>query len=85
MNTNAHALATAFARENGLVFGGFCEFRSIDKTVFAVIFGLRAEDGSIRWFEPSRSDGRWAFFKMPRLILRADGTVFRDLFFNPFA
>lgn len=85
MNKNALALARIFANAHGLVVGAYWEFQSLDKTVFAVTFGRRQEDGSVIWFEPSRSDGRVAFVRMPRYILRADGTVFRDLIFNPFA
>lgn len=83
MNKNALALASAHARENGLIVGAYWEFQSLDKTVFAVTLGRRQDDGSVRWFEPTRSDGRVAFVHLPRLILRADGTVFRNLLFVP--
>ena len=83
--SNALALANALARENGLILGAFHQFESHDKLVVAFTFGLRNEDGEIRWFEPVRSDDTMAFARFPRVILRADGTVFRDLLFNPFA
>jgi hypothetical protein len=77
---NALALAHAFALAHGLKVSAFYEFESHDKVVVAV--NLR-RDGEI--FEPTRRDGTVAFARMPRVILRADGTVFRDLLFNPFA
>jgi hypothetical protein len=83
MNKNALAICSAFARENGFIVGAYSEFQSLDKTVFAVHLGRRQEDGSVRWFEPTRSDGRFAFSQMPRIVLRADGTVFRNLLFVP--
>ena len=83
--TNALALANALARENGLIIGAFHQFESHDKIVVTFSFGLRKEDGEIRFFEPHRVDGSMAFARFPRIILRADGTVFRNLLFNPFA
>lgn len=83
--TNALALANALAHANGLVLGAWSQFESHDKMVVAFHFGIRKEDGQIRWFEPCRADGTLAFARFPRVILRADGTVFRDLLFNPFA
>lgn len=78
--SNARSIGLAFAHAHGLTLGAWTQFPSLDKTI--VVFHFM-KDGEA--FEPSRADGRFAFNKMPRLCLRADGTVFRDLLFNPFA
>jgi hypothetical protein len=78
--TNALALANALAHAHGLEWVAFYQFESLDKTVVAFTF---KKDGKA--FEPTRRDGTLAFAQMPRVCLRADGTVFRDLLFNPFA
>ena len=76
----ARAIGYEFARANGLTVGAWSQFESLDKTVVAFHF---MKDGVS--FDPTRSDGRFAYARMPRLCLRADGTVFRNLLFNPFA
>lgn len=78
--SNARSIGLAFAHAHGLTLGAWTQFPSLDKTI--VVFHFM-KDGET--FEPSRSDGRLAFAQMPRLCVRADGTVFRDLLFNPFA
>lgn len=78
--SKARSIGLGFAHAHGLTLGAWTQFTSFDKTI--VVFHFM-KDGEC--FEPSRSDGRFAFAKMPRLVLRADGRVFRDLLFNPFA
>ena len=85
LTASARSHGQEFATAHGLVFGAWTEFPSLDKTVICFIFGKRDEDGSVRWYEPTNANGtKLAFARMPRLALRADGTVFRDLLFNPF-
>lgn len=76
----ARAIGHEFARANGLTIGAWSQFESLDKTIVAFHF---MKDGAS--FDPTRTDGRFAYAQMPRLILRADGTVFRSILFNPFA
>jgi hypothetical protein len=79
------SLGWEFANAHGLVVGAWSEFGSLDKQVVCFHFGQRQADGSVIWFEPVRSDDTMAFARFPRIILRADGTVFKNLLFNPFA
>ncbi len=76
----ARAIGFDFASAHGLTVGAWTHFTSLDKQVISFHF---MKDGVS--FDPTRSDGRFAHSQMPRLILREDGTVFRNLLFNPFA
>ena len=80
LTRNARQMGYDFASANGLTLGAWSHFTSLDKQVIAFHF---MKDGQS--FDPCRSDGRFAYAQMPRLVLREDGTVFRDLLFNPFA
>jgi hypothetical protein len=80
LTRSARQTGLDYATAHGLTLGAWSHFTSLDKQVIAFHF---MKDG--KSFDPTRSDGRFAYAQMPRLILRADGTVFRDLLFNPFA